>query len=91
MNENDNPQNDYHFSGSELVGKIKELIHKGNVRKLIINKEDGEVLFEIPVTAGVAVGGALTLFAPVLAAVGAAAALLAKVRVQVIKTDEDEG
>ncbi|KGE71930.1 DUF4342 domain-containing protein [Spirochaeta lutea] len=78
---------EFKFNGSELVERIKELIHQGNVRKITIKKENGEVLFEIPVTAGVAVGGALTLFAPVLAAIGAAAALLTHVRVEVQRID----
>lgn len=81
---------EFKFSGGEVVEKIKELIHQGNVRKVTIKKESGEILFEIPVTAGVAVGGALTLFAPVLAAVGAAAALLSHVRVEVQHIDGHE-
>ena len=76
--------------GSDLVKKLKEIIKEGNVRKIILIKEDGETLFEIPLTAGVAVGGALTLLAPVLAAVGAMAALLTKVKVRIIRTDGPE-
>ena len=77
--------------GSELVAKIKELIKEGNIRKLILLKENGDVLFEIPLTAGVAVGGALALVAPVLAAIGAMAALLTKVRVQIIRDKDGDG
>lgn len=85
----DNEKKDsYNFSGSELVERIKELIQQGNVRKIVIKKESGEILFEIPMNAGVAIGGALTLFAPVLAAIGAAAALLTRVRVEVIRKDD---
>lgn len=77
--------------GAELVEKIKELIKEGNIRKLILLKENGDVLFELPLTAGVAVGGALALMAPVLAAIGAMAALLTKVKVQIIRDADSDG
>ena len=78
------------MKGSELVGRVKELIAEGNVRKIVVLKENGEVLFEVPMNAGVAVGGLLTMMAPVLAGLGAAAALLSNVRVRVERTDKDE-
>ena len=74
-------------TGNELVERIKKLVAEGNVRRLIIRKPDGESLLEIPLTAGVAVGGTVTILAPVLAALGALAALLAEFRVEVIRTD----
>lgn len=75
----------------DLVDRVKELIKAGNVRRLIIRKPGGDVLLEIPLTAGVAVGSVMTLFAPVLAAVGAMAALLTKVKVEVVRVKgEDE-
>jgi len=78
------------LTGSELVDAVKRLIKEGSVRKITIKKETGEVLFEIPLNAGVAVGGALVAFAPVLAAVGAMAALLKIVHVEVERTDKSE-
>jgi hypothetical protein len=42
------------IAASELVGKTKELIEEGNVRRLIIRNQDDEVLLELPLTAGVA-------------------------------------
>ena len=77
------------LKGSELVSRIKELVKEGNVRKVVIKKESGEVLFEIPLNAGVAVGGAVTLMAPVIAAIGAGAALLTNVRLEIQRTDKD--
>jgi hypothetical protein len=74
---------------TELVEKVKALVAEGNVRKVIVSKENGERIFEIPLTAGVIAGGAITLIAPVLAGLGAMAALLSDVRVQVIRTDRD--
>lgn len=80
------------LAGNQLVEYVKKLITAGNVRRLIIHKPSGEVLMEIPLTAGLAVGGALTAMAPVLAALGAMAALLAKVRVEIVRTgDPDDG
>ena len=77
--------------GRDLVDRVKELIKAGNVRRLIIRKPGGDVLLEIPLTAGVAVGSVMTLFAPVLAAVGAMAALLTMVKVEVVRVKgEDE-
>ena len=82
------------IAGSELVGRVKELIAEGNVRRLIIKKQNGDLLIEIPLTAGVAVGGVFTVVAPVLAALGAMAALVARVKVEVVRVEggkEKEG
>lgn len=93
-NESKKPGNDWTdeilVTGNELVGRIKKLVADGNVRRLIIRKPDGESLLEIPLTAGVAVGGTVTLLAPVLAALGALAALLAEFKVEIIRTDGDD-
>jgi hypothetical protein len=64
---------EFKVSGEKVVQKIKELIKEGNVRRIIIINEKGETMMEIPLTFAV-VGTAL---APVLAAVGALAALIA--------------
>lgn len=77
-------------AGSQLVEQVKELINEGNVRRLIIRTQDNKVLLEIPLTAGVAVGGVVTIFAPVLAAIGALAALIAKVKVQIVRAGTDD-
>ena len=77
-------------AASELVERTKELIEEGNVRRLIIRNQEDEVLLEVPLTAGVAVGGVVTLFAPVLAALGALAALLTHVKVEIVRTKQSE-
>lgn len=66
-------------SGDDLVARVKELVHEGNVRRIIIKNEDGERLIEIPLTIGIV--GALLL--PTLAALGAIAALVAKCTIEV--------
>lgn len=77
-------------TGNELVDRIKSLVEEGNVRRLIIRKPDGESLLEIPLTAGVAVGGVVTIMAPVLAALGALAALVTEFKVEVVREDDDD-
>lgn len=72
-------------TGNELVDRVKELIQQGNIRRLIIRRGDGSVLMEVPLTGAVAVGGALTLFNPILAGLGAMAALIAKLKIEVVR------
>lgn len=71
----------FKVNGHEALSKVKELIKAGNVRRIIIKNEKEEVLMEIPLTAAV-IG---TVFAPVLAAVGALAALVNKCTIEVEK------
>ena len=78
------------IAGNQLVEYVKNAIAAGNVRRLIIRKPNEEVLLEIPLTAGVAVGGVLTAMAPVLAALGAMAALLTKVKVEIVRIDDSD-
>ncbi len=75
---------EFKVKGGELINKVKELIHEGNVRRIIIKDEDGKVFLEIPVTIGLI--GALV--APILAAVGAIAAMVANFHVEVIRSEE---
>ena len=72
---------EFRLNGEELLAKIKELIHEGNIRRVIIKNKDGKVLIEFPMTLGV-VGAVL---APTLAAVGAVAALIGEATVVVEK------
>lgn len=65
--------------GGHLVEKVKELVHEGNVRRIIIKDADGKTLMEVPVTVGV-LG---FLAAPSLAAIGALAALAADYSIEV--------
>jgi hypothetical protein len=74
-------------AGTELIDRIKELVKAGNVRRVILRTPDNRLLLEIPLTAGAVAGGMVVLIAPVLAALGAMAALLAKVKIQVVRTD----
>lgn len=69
----------FEIKGEDLVKKFKELVHEGNVRRIIIKNKDGKTLIEFPLTFGV-VGA---LIAPVLAAVGAIAALVSECSITV--------
>lgn len=74
---------EFRISGEELIAKIKQLFHEGNIRRIIIKDKDGKTVMEIPLSIGV-VG---VLLAPTLAAVGAIAALLTEATVVVEKTE----
>jgi hypothetical protein len=71
MNENTTRTQEFTVNGDEVVAKVKELIHEGNIRRIIIKNEDGRTMLEVPLTLGL-IGAALL---PVLAAIGAAAAI----------------
>jgi hypothetical protein len=75
---------EFKVTGGEIIDKIKELIHEGNIRRITIKNETGETLIEIPLTLGL-VGAA---FVPVLAAIGALAALVAKMTIVVEKIED---
>ena len=72
---------EFKVDGNELLKKVQELIKEGNVRRIIIKDKDGKTLVELPVTVGV-IGA---VFAPVLAAVGAIAALVTECTIQVVR------
>lgn len=78
---------EFTITGDALVSKVKELIHKGNIRRVIIKTEEGRTLIEIPLTVGV-VGGVVgaTLF-PVVAALGAIGALVAHLKIVIEKVE----
>jgi hypothetical protein len=77
---------EFKVKSEEIIEKIKELIHEGNVRRIIIKDEEGKVYFEIPVTFGV-IGA---IFAPVLAAVAAVATMVANLKIEVIRTEDPD-
>jgi hypothetical protein len=75
---------EFRVSGDEILDKVKEIIHEGNVRRIILKDDQGKTFMEIPLTVGV-VGAIL---APVLAAVGAVAALASNLTIVVEKTGD---
>ncbi|MEI7451971.1 MAG: DUF4342 domain-containing protein [Candidatus Falkowbacteria bacterium] len=69
-----NKKEEFKIKGDELLKKVKELIHEGNVRRIVIQNEKGKTVVEIPLTIG-AIGA---IVAPALAAIGTIAALINK-------------
>jgi len=80
-------QEEIKISGDQLLAKVKELIHQGNIRRIVI-KQDGRSIIELPLN--LAIVGAVIL--PTLAAVGAVAALVTECSIVVerIVDDDDE-
>jgi len=70
---------EFKVRGEELLKKITEIIKEGNVRRVTIKDKDGNIIFEFPLTLGV-IGAVL---APILAAVGAVAALVTECTISV--------
>ena len=73
--------------GEDLIAKVRDLIHEGNVRRIIIKNADGAVLAEVPVTVGV-VGAVI---APSLAVVGAIAAVVTDCSITVERKPAEPG
>jgi len=77
------------IDGDKVVEKVKQLIHEGNIRRVrIIHK--GRTVLEIPLSVGAPAAAATILIAPLLAALGAFAALVAECTIEVEKIDEEE-
>lgn len=79
MPQKKNTQETFTVKGEELLTKVKEVIHEGNVRAITIKDKKGKTLVTFPLTVGV-VGA---LLAPVLAAIGAIAALVGECTITV--------
>jgi|TARA_Y100000310_G_C19956553_1_gene479302 hypothetical protein len=74
-------------SGSQLVDKVKQLIHEGNIRKARLLHE-GRTILEIPLSIGAPATAMVVLAAPVLAALGAFAALVTECTIEVEKIEK---
>lgn len=70
---------EFSVSSDDLVKKVKDLLHQGNVTRIIVRDQQGKLLLEVPATAGV-IG---VILAPWLAALGAIAALVTECRISV--------
>jgi hypothetical protein len=84
MSENKTFTEEFSVTGEEILAKVKELIHEGNIRRIIIKDKEGRTLIEVPLTLGV-VGAILV---PVWAAIGAMAALVAEATLVVEKNEK---
>jgi hypothetical protein len=75
---------EFKVSGERMIAKVKELVHEGNIRRIIIKDAEGKTLIEAPLTIGVV--GAVLL--PVWAALGAIAALAAELTIVIERVDD---
>jgi hypothetical protein len=75
---------EFTVTGDQVIAKVKEIVHGGNIRRITIKNAEGETLIEVPLTLGVV--GAILL--PVWAAIGALAALVAKLKIVVEKVED---
>ncbi len=75
---------EFEVSGDKIVETVKRLVHEGNIRRITLKDAEGTSLIEIPLTLGVV--GALLV--PVLAAVGALAALVTKCTIAVERIEQ---
>ena len=75
------------ISGNQVVEKIKQLIHEGNIRKVRLLHQD-KTLLEIPLSVGAPAAAVGIVAAPVLAALGAFAALVTECTIEVEKTEK---
>jgi hypothetical protein len=78
---------EFKVSGEKMIAKVKELVHEGNIRRIIIKDAEGKTLIEAPLTIGVV--GVVLL--PVWAALGAIAALAAELTIVIEKIDGPPG
>ena len=76
-------------SGSQLVDKVKQLIHEGNIRRVRVLHE-GRTVLEIPLTIGAPAAAIGIMVAPVLAALGAFAALVTECTIEVEKIEKSD-
>ena len=74
-------------TGNQLVAEITKLIAEGNVRTVRVRSQNGDVQFEIPLTAGAVTGGIVALTAPWLVVLGALAGIVAKLRIEIVRQD----
>ena len=75
---------EFRVDGDELLAKVKELVHEGNIRRITLKDEEGKVIITLPLTVGVV--GALV--APQLVALGAIAAVVTRGMIVVEKVDD---
>ena len=75
---------EFHLRGEDVLNKVKAIVHEGNIRRITLKNDEGKTLIEIPLTVGVV--GAVLL--PVWAAIGAVAAVAAKLTIVVERVEK---
>jgi len=81
---------EFEISANHLVDRVQELIHQGNIRRIIIRSQGGRVLMDTSLTVGAGLGGALAIIGGFpLAALAAIAAAFARVKIEVVRELQD--
>jgi phage terminase large subunit-like protein len=77
-------------AGSQLISELNRLLAEGNVRRLQIRSEKGDVFLSVPLTAGAVAGGVVAIAAPWLAVIAAIAGIASKVKVEIARNPPGE-
>lgn len=77
-------------AGDQLVASVKRLAAEGHVKRIRITEPDGDLIVELPLTIGAIAGGAVVLAAPLLAVIGALAAFVTKVKIEIVRSGTDD-
>ena len=88
MSKEKNIVEEFKVAGEQVLSKVKELIHEGNIRRISLQNEEGRTYIDIPLTVGVAGATVGVLAAPALAAIGAVAALVADLKIVVEREEK---
>ncbi len=74
-------------TGENLIKKVKELAAESHVKRIRVIEPDGDIALEIPLSYGAIAGGVFVIAAPVLAVIGALAAFVSKVKIEIVRDD----
>jgi len=77
-------------SADKLMEKVREWANEASVRRIRIKEPDGDIALDIPLTIGAVAGGAVVIAAPILALIGALVAFFAKVKVEIVREEENK-
>ncbi len=75
-------------AGQNLADEIRRLVAEGNVRRLRIRTESGDMAVELPLTVGAVAGGVVVLASPVLAVLGVLAVFAARLKVEIVRVED---
>lgn len=80
---------EFEIAGDEVIAKIRELVHEGDIRRISLRTKEGKTLIEVPLTIGVAGAIAGAVVAPVWAAIGAIAAMVTEMKIVVERIEPE--
>jgi hypothetical protein len=75
------------IAGHQLVDTVTKLIAEGNIRRIRVRSQKGDVYLDVPLSVGAVTGGVVALAAPWLAVLGAVAGLLTRVKIEVVRQE----